>query len=391
MSTSSSTGLLATMRREVWRMSQRRMYLFGMILVPVLCTFFFLSLLSPGLPLKVPVAVVDLDHSAMSRAVTRNLSSGELTDIRYHFNSYDEALRSVRRGETFGFFIIPSDFQRNTLRGDKPTLEFYSNLTYFVPGTLAFKGFKTVAVTTAGAVVKTTLTSTGVDENMIGSLLQPIVFQDHPIGNPWLNYAYYLCPSSMTALLALMIMLMTVFSITMEIKHGTSVEWLATARGNIVTAVAGKMLPHTVVFVSVALFAFSLMFGWCHFPMAGSMGWFVVAVVLFVIASQALGLLIASVLPAPRYAMTIVSLVGILTFSFAGFSYPVESMYGAIGVFSYLVPTRYLFLIYINEALNAAPLYYSRLYYAALLIFPFVATAGLWKLRRHCLRPVYVP
>ena len=66
-------------------------------------------------------------------------------------------------------------------------------------------------------------------------------------------------------------------------------------------------------------------------------------------------------------------------------------MYGAVGIFSYLIPIRYYFLIYIDQALNGIPIYYSRYYYVALLIFPLVAMTGLRRLKKHALNPVYVP
>lgn len=66
-------------------------------------------------------------------------------------------------------------------------------------------------------------------------------------------------------------------------------------------------------------------------------------------------------------------------------------MYGAVGIFSYIVPIRYYFLIYIDQALNGIPIYFSRYYYAALLGFLLLPAVGLNRLKRHALNPVYVP
>ena len=74
-----------------------------------------------------------------------------------------------------------------------------------------------------------------------------------------------------------------------------------------------------------------------------------------------------------------------------GFSFPVQNMYGSIGIFSYLIPLRYYFLIYVDQALNGIPIFYSRLYYIALLLFPAVSLLGLRTLRKRCEHPVYIP
>ncbi|MBO4943293.1 MAG: ABC transporter permease [Muribaculaceae bacterium] len=386
-----STGFIDGMKREIRRMTGRKMYIFGMLAVPLFMAFFFLDLLSPGLPNQVPTAVVDLDHSSMSRTVTRSLSALQVLDLNERCESYDEALEMVRKGKIFGFFVIPSDFEKNALAGNVPTLEYYSNMTYFVPGTLAFKGFKTVAVATSGGVVQQTLVSLGATPEQISSLVQPLDLQINALNNPWMSYAIYLCPSFTMATFVLMIMLMTVFSITMEVKTGSSVEWLGTAKGNIWIATASKLLPQTVIWVAVGIFIQWLFFGLSHFPLNGSIGWMLLATVLVVIASQGVGLFVSSVVPNPRLAFSLTALFGILSFSFTGFSFPVESMYGWLGIFSYLAPIRYWFLIYINEALNGVGIYYSRYFFVALIVLPLVACSLLPRLRRACLKPVYVP
>ena len=98
---SSDLGFIAGIKREIRRMGSRRMYLFGMILVPLFVAFFFLSLLGEGLPEQVPTAVVDLDHSPMSRSVTRSLKAVQVLDISQECESYDDALKAVREGEIF--------------------------------------------------------------------------------------------------------------------------------------------------------------------------------------------------------------------------------------------------------------------------------------------------
>lgn len=372
-------------------MCSRRMYLFAMVLVPVACALMFVSLLEPGLPLKTPVAVVDLDHSELSRRVTRNLNSLQLIDVQQDLESYDKALESVRRGDVFGFFVIPADFERDAIDGRGPTIEYYSNMTYFVPGTLAFKGFKTIAVGTAGSLVKAKMQALGLPGSMTGPMIQPMAIQEHPMANPQMSYSVYLCPSFIAAMLALMVLLTTGFSISTELKNATSPEWLATAGGRMRTALLGKLLPQFVVFAVVGLFCLSLLWYWNHFPLQGSIWWLTLAMMLMIIGCQCFAVFAVSLLPNPRLSFTLLALTGILTFSIAGFSYPVENMYGGIAIFSYILPVRYFFLIYLNEAFNGWPVYYSRWYFVALLLFIPIGLSLAWRLKRACLKPVYVP
>ena len=144
-------------KREIGLLTSRPMWIVGIIAVPVFMALFFLSLLGEGLPKDVPAAIVDLDHSEMSRNITRSLDAMELVDIEYRAESFNDAMAAVQRGDVFGFFVIPADFERDAVAGRGPVLTFYSNLTFYVPGTMIFKGFKTMGVTTSGAKARPTI------------------------------------------------------------------------------------------------------------------------------------------------------------------------------------------------------------------------------------------
>ena len=381
----------ASLRRGIKTLASRKIYIVMMVIVPLVSAFFFLNLMNEGLPLKVPSGMVDLDRSSMSRSVARNLRATELIEISGEYENFNDALDKVRGGEIFGFFYIPRDFQKDALAGRTPTLSYYSNMTVFVPGTLSFKGFKTIAVTTMGGVVKTTLVSAGIGDDTAGSLLQPVVVQDHPMGNPWTNYSIYLSNSFIPCTLALLVMLVTAFSICHEIKTGSSVQWVATAGGRMWVALLGKLLPQTVVFSIVGIAMQALLYGFLHFPLNNHPMHIITAMILLVTACQAFAVGVCEIVPNLRLSLSICSLTGILSFSIAAFSFPVPQMYGAVGIFSYIVPIRYYFLIYIDQALNGIPIYFSRYYYAALLGFLLLPAVGLNRLKRHALNPVYVP
>ena len=162
------------MKRELRRLMSRPIYLMSMVGVPIVITLFFVSLLDDGLPTKVPTAVVDLDNSTLSRQMIANLEAMQLIDVTRHYESYHNALEGIKRGEIYGFFMIPDDFEREAIASREPTITYYCNMAYYIPGTLSFKGFKTVAVSTAGGVVTMQLMSEGVDGGLVGGLIQPL-------------------------------------------------------------------------------------------------------------------------------------------------------------------------------------------------------------------------
>lgn len=380
-----------TIKRELRRLTSRRIYVTMMLIVPMLTALFFIDLMKSGLPLPVPVTVVDMDRSAMSRRITRALQASQYLDITRSDDSYHEALSRLRRGDSYGFFYIPRNFERDCLNGSQPTLSYYTNMSIFVPGTMSLKGFTTTAVVTEMGVVKTTLTAVGATDAAAMSVIQPVVIDSHGLNNPWLNYSVYLNPSFISGVIALLVMLVTAFSIGEEIKRGTSPRWLDTAGGSMLVALVGKLAPQTVIFSAVGIACEALMFRFCHYPLNNHASHIIFAMVLLVIACQAFAVIICEILPNLRLAITVCSLTGILSFSVVGFSFPVDQMYGGIGILASIIPLRYFFLIYVDQALNGIPLFFSRSYYIALLVFPLLTFPLLRRLRRRCLNPVYVP
>lgn len=387
----SSRYLIQALKDGLQNLTSRRIYLTMLIAVPILFTFFFTDLMDEGVAMKVPSSVVDLDNSPLSRKVIRTLGASELVDITSKDESHHKAMEKVRSGKTFGFFEIPANFQRNAIAGKTPTITYYCNMTYFVPGTMMFKGFKTTAVTTAGGIVQTNLVAAGLSEDFATNMIQPVVIQQQAPGNPWMNYNYYLTNSFVPGIICLMVALVTSYSICDEIKRRNSRRWLSRAGGSVVIALAGKLIPQAVVSVCVGLCCQAIMFGFNHFPMNCSVWHMIWAMVLMVFASQAFAVTICCLITNLRLAVSLCSLSGILAFSIAAFSFPVDAMYPSIGIFSYILPVRYYFLIYIDQALNGIPLYYSRYYYIALIVFLLVPLTLLWRLKKRLETEVYIP
>ena len=369
----------------------RKIFIFAMIVVPVMMCVFFITLLQEGLPVRVPTAVVDLDHSQMSRSLIRNLKAQQLVDVTTEVESYDKAMEAMRCTDVYGFYVIPANFQRDALAGQTPTLNYYSNMAYFIPGTFSYKGYKSVAVVTAAALVKDAAGSKGVSERTVNALVQPVAIDVNAINNPWPNYSLYMTPSFVAGTLELMIVLITIMTITYEVKLNTAHRWLQTAGGSMVTALTGKLLPQTLLWLIVAWCCQALMYSWggfvLHCPLWQAM--FIMA--LFVVACQGIGVFIAGLVPNPRFALSVGALVMMLGFSVTGISFPVEKMYGAIGIFSYIYPMRWFFLAHVSQALNGLPLYYSRVAIAVMALMPFLGFLVLPRLKKAMQRCIYVP
>lgn len=379
------------MLRSVIQMVRRPVMWCAMFLLPMLMFLFFPTIMDDGLPTRIPAAIVDKDGTQLSREITQTLGGMQMIKLTESLNSYTEARHAVQEGSIYGFFMIPENFEADLLAGRKPAITFYTNMTYYVPGSLLYKTFKATAIYTKAGVAVNVVENVGVNPSDFAGLMQPVNIQARGIGNPTLNYGIYLCNSFLPAVLQLMIMLVTVFSLGQEIKYYTSPHLLRMADGSIIRALVGKILPQTVVWWVMVIFMTAWLYRFNHYPMNGSWFWMIVNELLFVLAAQGFAVTVFGLLPNLRLSLSVCALLGIITFSIAAFSFPEQSMYKGLAIFSYLMPVRYNFLIYGNIALNGLPLYYSRIWFCVYFIYIFLPLPFLGRIKKAMLKPVYCP
>lgn len=384
-------SFILVFKRSVRQLASRRIYWLTMVAMPLFCMIFLTDLLREGLPIKAPAAVVDYDRSELSRRMIQSLNGAQMSRITAVYDNIGDARRAMQRGEIYGFYLIPENFQSDLLSVRTPTVSYYTNMAYYVPASLLYKNFTASALYAKADVLSGLLTDVGVDAEEIVPLLQPINIEVRGLSNPWLDYAVYLCNSFVPAIMQLMIFLTTAFAVCQEMKRATSPLWLRLAKGSVIRALSAKLLPQTIGWQIMMLFMLWWFYGRNGFVMNGSWGWMILSEMMFVLACQGFALFVVGVLPNLRLALSVGALVGVLSFSIGAFSFPYESMYGSIGVFSWLVPVRYNFLIYIDQALNGIDVYYSRIFYVAYIVFMLLPLLVIKRLKRELLNPVYVP
>ena len=295
--------------------------------------------------------------------------------------------------EKNGELIIETDKARLVYTGGK----FAGNnlrieqRKYLIAGSLLFKDMKMMSELASGAVSRSVLYAKGATEGQAMGYLQPIVIDTHPIQNPWLNYSVYLCNTLVPGVLMLMIFMVTVFSIGVEIKDRTAREWLRLSNNSIYIALAGKLLPQTVVFFIMGIFYNVYLYGFLHFPCNSGILPMLLATLCLVLASQCCGIVMIGTLPTLRLGLSFASLWGVISFSISGFSFPVMAMNPVLQALSNLFPLRHYFLIYVDQALNGYSMAYSWSNYMALLIFMLLPFFVVHRLKEALIYYKYMP
>lgn len=358
-----------SLSRELKRMVSRPIYFIGTVLVMVFCYIFFLTFFEEGQPNKMPIAVVDKDNTALSRQYTRNLNATQQVNIVMKLSSHKEAREEMQKGNIYAFVEIDKHFAQNVVANNRPTLTFYVNDTYLIAGSLILKDISYMSALTSGAVQRQILRAKGVDEGRIMGIIQPITIDTHQVGNPWANYGIYLLNVLLPGVLQIMILLMTVFAVGVEFKERTSHAWIEKSGSSIFAALTGKLLPYSIIFTIMGIIGNLLLFRFMHYPMNTSIYWMFLNTFLYVLAYQAVSVFFIGLTPLLRDAVTMTAFYGLLGFTFAGFTFPIEQLPYMSRIFSDILPIRHFFNIYVNQALYGTSIRYSILSFIALMAF----------------------
>ena len=340
----------AVVRRELRIMRNRPIYLLGSVVTVAFCAIFFLTFLKQGLPHDLPIGIVDLDNSSLSRNFSRQLDATQLGKV-LKYDSFAEAREDMQSGKITAVCVIPAGMYADVQASRRPTFTYYLNGLYFVGGALSYKNILTMINLADGAVQREVLRAKGVNEDAIMGRIQPVNVDVHQIGNQYTNYGYYLTNIFLPGVLALTVVIILIYSLGAELKYGTSRHLLSTAGGSMYNALFGKLVVYTTLFSVIGLILILLMYDWMHFPINGSIWNMFLAIVQLVLASESVAIFIIGLLPIPRLALSIGALYSVLAFSMSGFTLPVETMPPYIQGLAEAFPLRHYFLFYSREVI----------------------------------------
>jgi ABC-2 type transport system permease protein len=330
-------------------MISRRLYWFVCVFLPLFCVFFMSTIFGSGQMEDIPVGVVDLDNTATSRQIIRHVEASPTLKITAHYATAAQARVATQRKEIYGYLIVPPNFEQCVMTSNNATLNYYYHYALLSVGSEILNAFESVLEPIALSPIVMQATSMGVEEEQTVSFLVPVTAQSHPLNNPDLDYAVYLSNPFFFILLQVLVLLVTTYTLGSEVKFKTYASWFEAADDTIFIAVVAKLLPYTVIFSLMAVLGNYVMFGVMDIPFACSMWALNGTAVLFIVATQALGVWLFSLFPAMGIIISIISMVGSLGATLSGVTFPTESMYPVVHAASYLLPVRHF--VEINQNL----------------------------------------
>lgn len=321
--------------------------------VPPLLFVIMWWIFSQGVATELPVGVVDLDKSTISRSLIRHFNASPTLRIDDSILQVDEGTAALRAGKIYGLVVIPEGFAEKTLRGQPPQVTAFTNSQFLLTqkvingALLQAQGTYTVKVET----VKNLAAVTPVF-NMALSTAMPITSQTIPLFNVGRNYAQFLISAILPAVWQIVMVAATVLSLAMAQRRYTLAGWLAETP---VRKLFAKLVHLTTIFWLHGILFLTFMYVWLGWPMHGDWSLLLAAQLVTAWASAGAGCLIFFLSRDAARSLSLAAAYVAPGLAFMGVTFPITDMTLPARIWRSLMPICHYIEIQMGQVNHGAP------------------------------------
>ncbi len=310
---------MAVVNKEFIQMYRDRLTFAMMIVIPLVQLALFGYAINTN-PKSLPTAVVGADNSIFARSIVQSLKNSGYFDIQSETINEREAKKLLQLGNVQFVVTFPIDFARQLMRGEKPSILMEADAT-----DPAATSNAVTALTSLNQIVLNHDLNNGLQFLKPEQNTAPFEIILHRLYNPEIITQYNVVPGLMGIILTMTMIMITGLAIARERERGTLENLLATPV-NPLEVMFGKIIPYILVGyfqVFIVLLAAHFLF---HVPMEGSLLLLLIAVLVFIIANLAVGILFSTIAKNQMQAMQMTYFFFLPSILLSGFMFPFRGM-----------------------------------------------------------------
>ncbi|MDO6707021.1 ABC transporter permease [Photobacterium sp. 1_MG-2023] len=302
---------------------------------------------SYGIARDLPVGVVDLDQSRLSRGLVRYYDASPTLSVARQLNSVEEGSALLRHGEIYALAIIPESMEAETFRGQSPTVTVFYNTQFILIAKLVNSAFVSAQTTyTAGIdALKHMASGTAVPIQALGQAL-PIRNQITPLFNSNAHYGQFLVSAAIPAMWQIFMIATTVLALAAEQRRQGLHVWL---NQQPVQQLCAKLAVYGVLYLIQGILFLWGLYGLLGWPMHGSWGILLLAQILMVFACLSMGTMLFFLTLDATRTMSLVAGFTAPAFAFMGITFPATDMPVLAAVWRALLPVTHYIEIQVQQ------------------------------------------
>ena len=363
MRPASKPGFLRVARRECHWLFHDRVALLLIFGVPLFAFVVLTTVFSHPVIRGLGVTVVDEDKSDASRALVEYVAASPSLKIVDRSGTLSTAVQDIRSGKAISAIHIPPDFERDLKAQRRPQVVGFYNQQFLTPSGIASSGLSDSL--SAAAAVAAPASRAAPAPASVGTLTAETI----ALVNPQKNYAQFLLRALLPTIIHVVITLAAGYSVGSEFRRRDAREWLESAGGDPVAALAGKLAPLFGIFFLIMLVEPLFLEGALQIPFRGDLPLMVAAASLLIIAYLSLGALLQLLARDLATGLGLAGLIASPAFGYAGVGFPTIGMNAFAQTWSAILPLRWYMAVLLGQAARGLPVSDSAV--------PFAVLAGL--------------
>lgn len=358
----------SALRRDRWGMALA----LWLPLVTMLMTWWTLS---GAIVRELPIGLVDLDNSTMSRQFARALHASPSFNLSHQFTAVAEGSSSLRGGEIYALVVIPRHFERDMRQGTLPTVTAWNNGQFVLVAKVINSSLALVAGTFNGQIAVVQALAQGAAVPEAKGLAVPIGGQITALFNQNSNYAQFLLNAIIPSIWSILLALYGMNTLAREDRHGTL--WVPENRA----AIGSKFLTHWLIgWAWGGLWSYGL-YSLLDYPLNGSALLLIVSIGVIAGACVALGMAFYALIRDPARTVSVVGALMAPGLAFMGITFPAAAMETFATFWRQLLPVAHYGDIAIAITSYGAGIMQIAPALATLALFWLLLPFTLWRYR----------
>ncbi|MBI1365784.1 MAG: ABC transporter permease subunit [Alphaproteobacteria bacterium] len=370
----SGSRTLAVFMKELVQMRRDRLTFAIMILIPIIQLTLFGFAINTD-PRHLATAVELKDEGPLTRSLLAALKQSSYFDIEHIVSTDEEGEALLRTGKVSFFIVVPQNFERDFVRGDRPQILFSADASDPVAAAGGLGAANEIARTAFAADLPRL-------RPKLAGAPPPYDIVVHKEYNPAGVTAFNIVPGLLGVILTMTLTMITAIALVRELERGT-IEALLSTPVRSVEVMIGKTTPY--IFVGAVQAAIIMITGRFLFgiPFAGAPVALIAGITVFVFTNLMLGYLISTVAKTQMQAMQMTFFVFLPSILLSGFMFPFHAMPGWAQAIGECLPVTHFLRIVREVMLKGAGLSdIAGDLWPMGVIFFVIASAALRRFRR---------
>jgi ABC-2 type transport system permease protein len=295
--------------------------------VPLIYPLLYSFIYYPEVVRDLPIAVVDLSKSSVSREFTRNLNATPDLKVAYVSLSMDEAISLFKDRNVRGIVQIPESFSKDLALNRQTTISTYADMEFFLYYKALMTGTSFVALETGKQIQIKNLENNGLTHQQAEITAEPFLMVDNAMANQSGGFASYGIPAALILIIQqTLIIAIGIMAGTARERHpyGTLVP-LDSKRLGTFRMVIGKSAAYFTIYALLCIYMLGMIPQWFGYGRSANLGELMALITPFILSSIFLGLTLSVIFKNRESSMLLYVFTSIPLLFLTGIIWPLSN------------------------------------------------------------------